>query len=535
MISSWLLAFLSGILNWLGNSGLGYGLTSAFGSPIMTGLIFGAIYGDIPTGLIIGASIQLIYLGMIAPGNNVPADSVLAGVVAIPVALELGLAPEAAVTVAVPVAVLGVLLNQLRRTIMTVWIHQADRYAEEGDDRKLWIAAFWKPNLTNFVVRFFPAFFIGLYGVKAIEFLLNKLPSFIVDGFAVAGGILPALGFAIVIMIIGKKRLMPYFFIGYFLVAYLKIDVMAAAIFSTCIAIISYYASAKKEELNPVEAHPVQVDETVEESFMLTKSDLAKTHVMWFFSTELSNSFERLQALSFMNALRPRLRKLYKDDEEGYRKALKRHLQFYNSEGTVGMVIHGITLSMEEEKAKGYPVPGEVITSVKTGLMGPLAGIGDTLIWGTLKPIIFGIACSFALNGNAFGALFLYLYPLIMFIIMRLMLNLGYYKGKRSVLRLIKEGVMNRIIDATSLMGLFTMGALSSTYIKVKTPIVFEFQNAQPIALQDVLDQIAPGLLPLAVIFLIYWYFKNKGQKYNLVVLFILIISMVLSALGILG
>ena len=114
-------------------------------------------------------------------------------------------------------------------------------------------------------------------------------------------------------------------------------------------------------------------------------------------SVELSNSYERLQALAFCNAIAKALKKLYKDDEEAYKEALKRHLQFYNSEGTLGALIHGVTLSMEEQKAMGNEIPGEVITGLKTGLMGPIAGIGDTIVPGTVKPIVFALACSFAL------------------------------------------------------------------------------------------------------------------------------------------
>lgn len=127
-----------------------------------------------------------------------------------------------------------------------------------------------------------------------------------------------------------------------------------------------------------------------EQEQKLTKKDLRGVYNTWYFSTELSNSYERLQALAFCNAISKPLRKLYKDDDK-YEEALKRHLQFYNSEGTFGSMIHGITLSMEEQKSNGADIPAEVITGIKTGLMGPVAGIGDTIIWGTLKPIILAL------------------------------------------------------------------------------------------------------------------------------------------------
>ncbi len=268
---------------------------------------------------------------------------------------------------------------------------------------------------------------------------------------------------------------------------------------------------------------------------VLNPKDLKRIFATWFFTTELSNSYERLQALAFCNAISSGLRKIYKDDEAGFREALQRHLQFYNSEGTFGCVIHGITLSLEEQKAKGVEMPAEVITGLKTGLMGPLAGIGDTIIWGTIKPIILALGCSFALTGNSLGAVIPYIYPIVIVVIGYYLLKLGYHVGKESVMRFMKSGVINDIITGSSILGLFMMGALSSSYVKVSTPLKLTMQNANPIELQAILNQIAPGLLPLCVIFGIYYYFKNKGQNYNKVLLTIILISMVASFLKVLG
>lgn len=267
----------------------------------------------------------------------------------------------------------------------------------------------------------------------------------------------------------------------------------------------------------------------------LTTRDLLNTFTMWFFTTELSNSYDRLQGLAFANALAKRLKKLYGDNTEGYKEALQRNLQFYNSEGTMGSIIHGITLSMEEEKAKGNDVPGEMITGIKTGIMGPVAGIGDTLIWGTIRPIILGLACSFALNANSIGAIIPFLFPLTIFIVGFNLLRFGYTVGKESIMNILQSGMINSIIKATGILGLFMMGALSSTYVKVSTPLAFEIENADPVVLQDILNQIAPGILPLIAIFGIYFYFTKIGTNYNRVVLGILVISLIGSFLGILG
>ena len=137
----------------------------------------------------------------------------------------------------------------------------------------------------------------------------------------------------------------------------------------------------------------------------LTKKDITRSYIQWRLLAEVSHSYERYQSLSMAVTLSKPLRKLYTDDEE-YRKALVRHMQFFNTEATIGAIIPGIVLSLEEDRANGAEIPDEVIASIKTGLMGPMAGIGDTLYWGTIKAICFSLAATMALSGNYAGMVF---------------------------------------------------------------------------------------------------------------------------------
>ena len=267
----------------------------------------------------------------------------------------------------------------------------------------------------------------------------------------------------------------------------------------------------------------------------LSNKIINRSFARWFLTAELSNSFERLQALLFCNSMVPALQELYKDDPEELKLAYQRHLQFYNSEATFGAVILGISMSMEEERSRGAEISDEAITGIKTGLMGPMAGIGDTLIWGTIKPIILGIAVSFAMQGNPIAAFIPFLFPTSVVLIGLNNVKMGYRLGRESVMRLIKEGTMQRIITSASILGLFMMGALSSAYVKVSTPLVFTIQNAEPIVIQDILNNIIPGLLPLVAIFSIYFYFKKKNTNYTKMLFFIIAISLVAAFFNILG
>ena len=234
-------AIVGGLLYFLGTQRAGYGVTTGFGSPIFIGLIYGIIYGDIATGLIVGANIQLVYLGIIATGGNIPADQTLAGVIAVPVALELGLDAATAVGLAVPFGILGVFLDQIRRTTNSIWVRQADKDALEGNRKGIFHNAFTYPLLVTIALRFIPVFVINLFGANAVQWAIEVLPEWIIGGFAVAGGILPAMGFAIIIITIGKRNLLPYFIIGYFLVQYFSITVMGAAIFGISIALLVFF------------------------------------------------------------------------------------------------------------------------------------------------------------------------------------------------------------------------------------------------------------------------------------------------------
>lgn len=241
-------AIVGGLLYFIGTQRAGYGMTTPLGSPILIGLVFGILYGDIATGLIIGANIQLVYLGIIATGGNIPADQTLAGVIAIPIALELGLDASTAVGLAVPFGVLGVFLDQIRRTSNSIWVRRADQDALEGDERGIFHNAFTWPLLFTVVLRFVPVFFINLFGANAVSWVMDSLPEWIINGFSVAGGILPAMGFAIIMIQIGKKSLFPYFIIGYFLVQYFSISIMAAAIFGISIALLVFFQDEERRK-----------------------------------------------------------------------------------------------------------------------------------------------------------------------------------------------------------------------------------------------------------------------------------------------
>lgn len=150
-------------------------------------------------------------------------------------------------------------------------------------------------------------------------------------------------------------------------------------------------------------------EEFANEERILSKKDVFKSYLIYWFTAEICHSFERMQAPGFCAALVPALKKFYpnKEDKPHYIEALKRNMTFFNTEAHWGGgPCLGLTLAMEEKKSRNYDaIPGEMIVNLKTGLMGPLAGIGDTISWSTLMYLFIGLFLPLAKQGNPLGGI----------------------------------------------------------------------------------------------------------------------------------
>ena len=271
-----------------------------------------------------------------------------------------------------------------------------------------------------------------------------------------------------------------------------------------------------------------------EEKKLITIKDVRSHWLRYYMTCEMGISYERLQAVGLCSALGPVLKKLYPNKED-LSKALQRHLVFYNTEAVFGSLINGIVIAMEEQKANGEPIEDETITSLKTGLMGPLAGIGDSIDWATLKPIIFALAATLSATGNPIGCFVLLALPVIQIAIGLNLSVYGYKAGRSSIRDILNSGRIKELILGASTLGLFMMGALSSTYVKLSTPVVINFgKGNEPFILQNVIDGIVPGLLPLAAVLGIYWWLNNKNQKMIMIMLIILAVSLIGAVTGLL-
>jgi PTS system mannose-specific IID component len=268
----------------------------------------------------------------------------------------------------------------------------------------------------------------------------------------------------------------------------------------------------------------------------LTKQDVTRAFWRWTFFSHANYNYERLEATGLVHSYKHVIKKLYGDDPEEYKACILRHMQFFNTEPHIGGVIPGIVLAMEEQRANGAPITDEAINGVKTGLMGPFAGIGDTLWQGTLTPILLAFGISLGAQGNLLGPI---AYTALMFGIMFPVAYIcwmqGYKLGAEGVQQVLAGNMLQKIITGASAMGAMVLGALSAQFITTTCPVVITIGEMQ-LSIQDtVLDALFKGLLPLIITLVTLWMLKDRKMKSTTVMAILIIIGIIGGGLGILG
>ena len=233
--------------------------------------------------------------------------------------------------------------------------------------------------------------------------------------------------------------------------------------------------------------------------------------VFWrSFALQGAFNYERMQNVGYMYSMLPVIKKLYRNKED-QAAAITRHLEIFTTTPAVVPTIMGISAAMEEENANNPAFDVQSINAVKASLMGPLAGIGDSIFWGTVRIIAAGIGVSIAKDGNLFGPLlFLVLYNLPNLLVRIFGLKLGYQVGVNSLDRIQKEGLMDKIMAVATIVGLCVVGGMVATMLNITTPLKWNISGAE-IVVQDILDQILPKMLPLAFTFGIYKLLKKAS------------------------
>ncbi len=267
----------------------------------------------------------------------------------------------------------------------------------------------------------------------------------------------------------------------------------------------------------------------------VTKNDLFWTFIRSNFLLGSFN-FERMQSMGFCVSMMPILKRVYGDSKEEMRAALKRHLEFFNTQPFVAAAIMGIIGAMEEKRANGAEISPATLSGVKVGLIGPLAGVGDPIFWGTIRPVLAALGAGIALTGSIIG-------PIIFFVAFNAIrlathwygVKYGYEKGTELVEN-IGGNEMKFLTEGASVLGLLVMGALVAKWTTINMPLVIsEYDNAMGdhvvTTLQTILDSLMPGIVALLMTFACMWLLK-RGMNPLVIIIGLFAIGIVGYAIG---
>lgn len=209
--------------------------------PLVSGMLVGLILGDMKSGIIIGVAVQAVYIAMVTPGGSMPADLNFVAYPAIALGILSGKGPEVAVALAATIGIAGTVLFNAMLVLNSWWNHRADLALETGNEREVYLnSAIW-PQVTNFLMRFIPTFIAVYFGAQYINDFMDMLPQIVLSTMNVLGGILPAVGIAILLkQIIKSYSMLIYFLVGFICIVFLKLNMVALVIVGALLALIHY-------------------------------------------------------------------------------------------------------------------------------------------------------------------------------------------------------------------------------------------------------------------------------------------------------
>lgn len=487
--------------------------------PIIASTLTGIALGNLKAGVIAGAAMELVALGWMTIGAAIPPDPALAGItVAILVILgkqSIGVA----LTVAIPLAVAGQLLQLIQKSMVDVAImHWAERGLEKGTISRITKAHLLTaiPSALRVAI---PALMVAYFADASFaQNILNSIPKTITAGLQISSGFLVVVGYAMIMQLLNVKELIPFFFIGFLIITFTSMTLVGLTLLGVSFALIYYHVLSiinSKDSRTRRERIPdntINASETEKNSQVrIEKRDLMK--VFWRSQVfQLSWNYERLQNLCYCYCILPVLKRLYKTEDE-LASAVKVHMEYYNSHPLFSSVILGANIAMEEAIAGGEEIESTASTQIKIALMGPLAGIGDPIIWGTIRPVIAAVSAGIAAGGNILGPIFFFVTMNIFRFFMRYnMLMLTYREGVNIISRI--KNIVPKMKNVMTVLAYTIMGGLVAKWTVINIPVVlYSFQEEGKlveITVQRQLDLIMPNLMPLILTFIVYWLLRKK-------------------------
>lgn len=272
------------------------------------------------------------------------------------------------------------------------------------------------------------------------------------------------------------------------------------------------------------------ISNTAEQKSVIGKKEL-RSIFLRSLSLEYSWNYERQQNMGYCFAMLPAIKKIYQKKEDQI-AAAKRHMEFFNTTPYISTAVFGISTAMEESNARNEDFDTSSINNVKVALMGPLAGIGDSMFWGTLRVIATGIGTSLAMQGSILGPLLFWLiFNVPAFAVRYICLKFGYKFGTSFLNKIEESGMMPKLTFGAAVLGLMVIGAMIPSMITVNIAGAIGSGDAA-VKVQEILDGIMPNLVPFAMTLGIYGLLQKK-VKVSWILIVLMIVGIVGALLGI--
>jgi mannose/fructose/N-acetylgalactosamine-specific phosphotransferase system component IID/mannose/fructose/N-acetylgalactosamine-specific phosphotransferase system component IIC len=526
-MSLFLQSFLTSIIVWLGFEDKNMLHTFIY-RPIVVGPLVGLVFGNVSMGLQVGVSIELMFLAVVWVGTAVPPDEVISAGIATALACATGSA-EIGVATALPISFVGQIFRQTRSATIYEWtMRKVEKAASKADGKAVVIWTTVIPALIEYVLFGVPTFVAVYFGANYVQNFIDVIPSWLISGIATGTGLLGAVGVALLLTSIKDHTTWPYFLIGFGIASYLGVNMIAVGLIALVCVALNYYTDIKKRKEAGIEDTVVSDED---KSYrIITRKDLWRTF-KYGLAIESGNCATKQEANGFLQAMIPVLDKVYTNKEERA-EAYERHCELFLTEGRMAEFCVGVACATEERYALKKDIDPESINAVKVALMGPLAAVGDSLIHGTLRPIVAGLACSMVMNSGYTSSVGPVMFVVIMTAVTWFIRYIGIFKGYEGGLSLVANlqegGMLDRLTRYAGIAGAVVCGGFISALVYVTLNITY-VQGETTISIQDTLDGLMPNLIPLLYTLLMYWLIGKK--KVNIILL--MFITILIGIIGV--
>ncbi|MFT4105246.1 MAG: PTS system mannose/fructose/sorbose family transporter subunit IID [Lacrimispora sp.] len=263
-----------------------------------------------------------------------------------------------------------------------------------------------------------------------------------------------------------------------------------------------------------------------EKKTLIPRKALLRSWLIWESFPQTCYNYERMMGQAVAHVFAPIIKYFHKDNPEKRKEVMKREIEFFNVHIEFGACILGMAIAMEEQKAMGEEIPPEFITNIKTSLMGPLAGVGDTIWQGVVIPILLAICIDITRSGqgNIWGSI---IYAILIVagahVLSYMNFMFGYRAGSDAIIDFLEKGTLKKLLKGASVMGCMVMGGLIVNYVKcicgievVSSTSVFNFQK-------NFFDVVMPNILPLGATMGVYTLLKKRWSSIKIIILIIVI------------